>query len=121
MTTLQTEMLANVAPAQKNRRTAIHDRRGYFIQVQWDRRAGADRRVRNLQEELKLYQRFRDASEMAVAKYKWAIQTRALAPATVLRYTRYIFQNIDNIHKYDGEIQRINESIKAKNIDFADK
>lgn len=99
--------LSHDASAQKDRRNAIHDRRGRFIQVQWERRAGIERRTRNLQEELKRYQHWRTASTMTIWKYKLAIQNRALAPSTIQRYTRYIFQCIGNIQKYDKEMQRI--------------
>lgn len=99
--------LSHDASAQKDRRIATYDRRGCFIQVQWERRAGMERRIRNLQEELKQYQHWRTASEMAILKYKWAIQNRALAPSTIQRYARYIFQCIGNIQKYDKEIQQI--------------
>jgi hypothetical protein len=99
--------LSQDAFTQKDRRITTYDRRGRFIQVQWERRAGMKRRIRNWQEELRQYQRWRTTSEMAILKYMLAIRDRALAPATIQRYVHYIFQCIRNIQKYDKEIQRI--------------
>lgn len=93
--------------AQKDRRIATQDRRGCFIQIQWERRARRDRRTRNLQEELKQYQRWKTTSEMAILKYMWAIRNRGLAPSTIKRYVQHIFKCIENVQKYDKEIQRI--------------
>ena len=94
-----------------DRRVAARDRRERIIQVQRDRRTGADRRLRNLRKELERYQHLRAAAETEIAKYKWAIQNRPLAEYTIQRYVRYIFQSIDCIHKYEKEIRSIEEKV----------
>lgn len=58
-----------------------------------------------------LIQRLRAAAQSAVEKYKHAIRQRVLAPSTVQRYVRYIFQNTECIRKYDEEIRRIAEKL----------
>jgi hypothetical protein len=70
-----------------------------------------DRRERNLHEELVRVQRLRAAAQSAVEKYKTAVQQRALAPSTIQRYVRYIFQNTESIRKYDEEIRSVAEKL----------
>ncbi len=100
-----------LASNAKNRRTSRTDRRARIVPVPRERRKGVDRRERNLHEELALIQRLRAAAQSAVEKYKTAIQQRALAPATVQRYVRYIFQNTESIRKYDEELRSVAEKL----------
>ena len=100
-----------VAAGAINRRTSKADRRACIVQVPRDRRKGVDRRVRNLHEELMRIQRCRAAAQSAVKKYTSAIQQRVLAPSTIQRYVRYIFQNTESIRKYNEEIRRIGETL----------